>query len=94
MVKEDGSVPAVGEVLPFKIVDLNKANKRIVLSHTKTYETAAPAEVKEAESNKPAKEEDSTKSAMNKINANIEKTTLGDISELAALKNKLENGEE
>ncbi len=94
LVKEDGSVPAVGEVLPFKIVDLNKANKRIVLSHTKTYETAAPAEVKEAESNKPAKEEDSTKSAMNKINANIEKTTLGDISELAALKNKLENGEE
>ena len=90
LVKEDGSTPAAGEVLPFKIVDFNKANKRIVLSHVKTYETAP--EVKERDS-KPAKEENTTKSAVNKINQNIEKTTLGDISELAALKSRLESGE-
>ena len=90
LVKEDGSTPAAGEVLPFKIVDFNKANKRIVLSHVKTYETAP--EVKESDS-KPAKEENTTKSAVNKINQNIEKTTLGDISELAALKSRLESGE-
>ena len=90
LVKEDGSMPAVGETLPFKIVDFIKANKRIVLSHVKTYETAP--EPKEVEQ-KPAKEDNSTKSVMNKINSNIEKTTLGDISELAALKSKLESGE-
>jgi len=90
LAKQDGSMPAVGETLPFKIVDFNKANKRIVLSHVKTYETAQ--EPKEAEQ-KPAKEENSMKSTVNKINSNIEKTTLGDISELAALKSKLESGE-
>ncbi len=90
LAKQDGSMPAVGETLPFKIVDFNKANKRIVLSHVKTYETAP--EPKEAEQ-KPAKEENSMKSTVNKINSNIEKTTLGDISELAALKSKLESGE-
>ncbi len=90
LAKQDGSMPAVGETLPFKIVDFNKANKRIVLSHVKTYETAP--EPKEAE-HKPAKEENSMKSTVNKINSNIEKTTLGDISELAALKSKLESGE-
>ena len=90
LAKQDGSMPAVGETLPFKIVDFNKANKRIVLSHVKTYETAP--EPKEAEQ-KPAKEENSMKNTVNKINSNIEKTTLGDISELAALKSKLESGE-
>ena len=90
LAKQDGSMSAVGETLPFKIVDFNKANKRIVLSHVKTYETAP--EPKEAEQ-KPAKEENSMKSTVNKINSNIEKTTLGDISELAALKSKLESGE-
>ena len=34
-----------------------------------------------------------TKKAVKKINSNLEKTTLGDISELAALKDKLEKGE-
>ena len=90
LAKQDGSMPAVGETLPFKIVDFNKANKRIVLSHVKTYETAP--EPKETEQ-KLAKEENSMKSTVNKINSNIEKTTLGDISELAALKSKLESGE-
>ena len=44
-------------------------------------------------SDKPASEADNTKKAVKKINSNIEKTTLGDISELAALKSKLEKGE-
>jgi len=42
---------------------------------------------------KPAGEADSTKKAIKKISSNLEKTTLGDISELAALKDKLEKGE-
>ena len=40
-----------------------------------------------------ASEAENTKKAVKKINANVEKTTLGDISELAALKDKLEKSE-
>ena len=85
LVKEDGKAAVAGETLPFKVVELRRSTRRILLSHTKTY-----AEVKEA---KVAAETEGTKKAVKKINSNIEKTTLGDISELAALKDKLEKGE-
>ena len=86
LVKEDGNMPAAGEELAFKVTDLKRSTRRVGLSHVKTY----------AEPTKPEKtsnESDSTKKAVKKINSNIEKTTLGDISELAALKSKLEKGE-
>ena len=89
LVKEDGSMPAVGDVLPFKVIELKRSTKKITLSHVKTY--AAAEEPKAAA--KPASEADSTKKAIKKISSNLEKTTLGDISELAALKDKLEKGE-
>ena len=85
LVKEDGKAAVVGETLPFKIVELRRSTRRVLVSHSRTY-----AEVREA---KAATEADNTKKAVKKINSNIEKTTLGDISELAALKDKLEKGE-
>jgi len=85
LVKEDGKAAVVGETLPFKIVELRRSTRRVLVSHSRTY-----AEVKEA---KAATEADNTKKAVKKINSNIEKTTLGDISELAALKDKLAKGE-
>lgn len=85
LVKEDGKAAIVGETLPFKVVELRRSTRRILLSHVRTY-----AEVK---SEKAAAEADNTKRAVKKINSNLEKTTLGDISELAALKDKLEKGE-
>ena len=85
LVKEDGKQAVVGETLPFKVTELRRSTRRILLSHVRTY-----SEVKEA---KVAAEADTTKKAVKKINSNIEKTTLGDISELAALKDKLEKGE-
>ncbi len=87
LVKEDGTVPAVGDTLPFKVVELRRSTKKIVVSHVKTY---AAEEVK---ASKPVSESDNTKKAVKKINSNIEKTTLGDIDALAALKDKLEKGE-
>ena len=87
LVKEDGTMPAAGDVLPFKVIELKRSTKRVTLSHVRTY-----AEDKRS-SDKPASEADNTKKAVKKINSNIEKTTLGDISELAALKSKLEKGE-
>ncbi len=85
LVKEDGTQPAAGETLPFKIVELRRSMKRIVLSHVKTYA--------EAKAEKVAVEADNTKKAVKKINSNVEKTTLGDIDALAALKEKFEKGE-
>ncbi len=88
LVKEDGTVPAVGETLSFKVVELRRSTKKNVVSHLKTY-----AAEESRSSEKAASESDNTKKAVKKINSNIEKTTLGDIDALAALKSKLERGE-
>ena len=85
LVKEDGKQAVAGEKLPFKVVELRRSTRRILLSHLRTY-----AEAKEKAA---AAEQDNAKKAVKKINANVEKTTLGDIDALAALKDKLEKGE-
>ncbi len=85
LAKQDGSNAQVDEKLNFKVVEFNKSNKKIVLSHTKTWEEPKKEEVKEKNS-----EADSTQKAVKKLKANLEKTTLGDISELADLKSKME----
>ena len=85
LIKEDGKQAIAGEVLPFKVIELRRSTRRILLSHLRTYS--------EAKKERIALEADTTKRAVKKINSNLEKTTLGDISELAALKDKLEKGE-
>jgi len=91
LVKADGTMPAAGEKLTVKVTDLKRNTKKITVSHAKTYVAAAAAAEERAE--KPASEADLTKKAVKKINSNIEKTTLGDIDALAALKATLEKGE-
>ena len=91
LVKEDGTTAKAEEKLPFKVIEFNKSNKKIVLSHSRIAEDAKrEAEVKE--NKEKAAEAESTQNAVKKIKANIEKTTLGDISELAALKDEMEKG--
>ena len=85
IVKEDGKPAVAGEKLPFKVVELRRSTRRILVSHVRTYA--------EARAEKAAAETDTTKRAVKKINNTIEKATLGDISELAALKDKLAKGE-
>ncbi|MDO4998927.1 MAG: 30S ribosomal protein S1, partial [Bacteroidales bacterium] len=85
LVKEDGKQAVVGETLPFKVVELRRSTRRILLSHLRTYQ-----EVKERAA---ATEAENTKKAVKKVNSNIEKATLGDIDALAALKERLEKGE-
>ena len=85
LAKQDGSNAVADEKLNFKVVEFNKSNKKIVLSHTKTWEEPKKEEVKEKNT-----EADSTQKAVKKLKANLEKTTLGDISELADLKSKME----
>ncbi len=82
IVKEDGKPAVAGEKLPFKVVELRRSTRRIILSHLRTYQ-----EVKEKAA---ATEAETTKKAVKKVNSNVEKATLGDIDALAALKEKLE----
>ncbi len=89
LVKEDGTTAKLEEKLDFKVLEFNKSTKRIVLSHSRINEDTKREEVKEK-----IDEGDSTQKAVKKLKANLEKTTLGDISELAALKSEMESKEE
>ena len=82
LLKEDGKQAVVGETLPFKVIELRRSTRRILLSHLRTYS--------EAKEKAAAVEAENTKKSVKKVNASIEKTTLGDIDALAALKEKLE----
>jgi len=92
LAKEDGTTPKTGDKLAFKIIEFSKATKRITLSHLRTYEEARRAEIAAEKAEKRAAA-DATKSTVKKINASVEKTTLGDIAGLAALKSAMEAAE-
>ena len=85
LVKEDGKTALVGETLPVKVVDLRRSTRTVRVSHVRTYQ-----EAKAARENAEA---ETAKKAIKKVQTSVEKTTLGDISALAALKDKLEKGE-
>ena len=86
LVKEDGSNAVVEEKLNFKVIEFNKDSKRIILSHSRIFEDEAKAEkaeAKKATKRAPKKAEETAAAPA------IEKTTLGDLEELVALKEKL-----
>ena len=91
LVKEDGIHAVEGEKLPFKVIEFNKDSKRIILSHSRTFEDAARAEAraerKAAAKKAPKKEEAPA------IQNQAASTSLGDIDALAELKAKMEKGE-
>lgn len=87
LIKEDGTPAKAEEKLQFKIIEFNKAAKRIILSHSRVFEDIQRQEERERRN----AEEQNTKSGVNQIKDKLEKTTLGDISELAALKEQMEN---
>ncbi len=89
LVKEDGSMPKAEEKLAFKVIEFSKATKRITLSHLRTYDDARK-EAAAAEKAEKRAAADATKSTVKKINASVEKTTLGDVTGLAALKSAME----
>ena len=82
LAKEDGSVAEIGESLDFKVTEFLKEEKRIVLSHSKTWQEKEEPKVEEKV--KPAKAEKAKE---------VEKATLGDLEALSALKEQLEEGE-
>jgi small subunit ribosomal protein S1 len=90
MVKADGSTAKVDEKLEFKVIEFNKSAKRIILSHSRVHEDVKGTDEAEA---KKASEAPAKKAASRKPKVNIEKTTLGDISNLAALKTEMEENQ-
>ncbi len=90
LVKEDGSQVKVDEKLPFKVIEFSKTAKRIVLSHTKTYEEEKKKDSPRAKEADAKKKDAPDKKTMRKLKSSLEKTTLGDISELASLKEEME----
>ncbi|MFI3285103.1 MAG: 30S ribosomal protein S1 [Rikenellaceae bacterium] len=92
LVKEDGTTPSVGDTLEVKVIEFSKATKRITLSHARIYEEVKRAEVAAEKAERRASS-DATKVSVKKINASVEKTTLGDIAGLAALKAAMEQNE-
>ncbi|MBO6189412.1 MAG: 30S ribosomal protein S1 [Alloprevotella sp.] len=87
--KEDGSKAQAGEKLPFKVIEFNKDSKRIILSHSRTFEDPQRAEARPERKPRAAKKADETPKIQNQAAAN----SLSDNDALAALKAELEKGE-
>ncbi|MBQ7424198.1 MAG: 30S ribosomal protein S1 [Prevotella sp.] len=87
LVKEDGSQAQQGEELPFKVIEFVKETKRIILSHSRTFEDEKE-DVKKAPRKRAAKKEETA--TINNVAAS---TTLGDLDALAELKAKMDKGE-
>ena len=89
LVKEDGSQAVLGETLPFKVIEFNKDSKRIILSHSRTFEDPQREEKRAAaKKTRTTKKEDTPK-----IENIAASTTLGDLDVLANLKAQMEKGE-
>ena len=89
LTKEDGSQAKLGEVLPFKVIEFNKDSRRIILSHSRTFEEGKdePKAARRHNSGAPRKAQDTP--VINNVAAG---TSLGDLDVLAKLKADLENG--
>lgn len=89
LVKEDGAPAKADERLPFKVIEFNKSAKKIILSHSRIYED----EKRQSTDKSEKKSGSETRKSSKKTKSNLEKTTLGDISDLAALKSEMEENE-
>ncbi len=89
LVKESGSPVKVDEKLDFKVIEFNKSAKKIILSHSRIHEDQR----KTSERTTRQSDGDDVRKATRKLKTNLEKTTLGDISELAALKTEMEQNQ-
>lgn len=92
MTKEDGTSFTVDQTAPFMVIEFDRNEKRIVLSHTRIWEQAK-IEEKEAARKEARVEADKTKKVVKNIQSKVEKATLGDLGALAQIKEKLQQGE-
>ena len=94
LVKEDGSQAQLNEKLTFKVIEFNKDSKRIILSHSRTYEDVQRAEARaEKKAATAAKKAAAKKEETPAIQNQVASTSLGDIDALAELKAKMEQAD-
>jgi small subunit ribosomal protein S1 len=89
LMKADGTSAKAEEVLDFKVIEFSKEAKRIVVSHARLHEEVKEEARKADKASKKADYEESKK-AVKKVKESVEKTTLGDISALSDLKDKMD----
>ncbi len=89
---EDGKTVSADDVAQFMVIEFDRSDKRIVLSHTRIWEQEKEEE-KQANIKEKKAEAESTKKAVKNIQSKVEKTTLGDLSALADIKAKLDSGD-
>jgi small subunit ribosomal protein S1 len=86
LTKADESAAEIGEALDFVVTEFHKEERKIILSHTRTYSGATVEEVK-------VEKKKATKSTEKATTATAEKSTMGDIGALSALKEQMEGAE-
>ena len=86
MRKEDGSTAKIEEQLDFKVIEFNKDAKKIVVSHVRMFEEGEDKPTTKKSSGKKG----GSSKAVKDVNKNTEKSTLGDLDALAALKDKMD----
>ncbi len=91
LVKEDGKSIGAEETAQFMVIEFDRNEKRIVVSHARIWEQVKHDE-KEAARKEARSEQDRTKKAVKNIQSRVEKTTLGDLGVLAELRKKLDDG--
>jgi small subunit ribosomal protein S1 len=92
LTKEDGKSIGADETAQFVVIEFDRNEKRIVLSHSRIWEQGQ-IEEKEAAKKEAKVEAEKTKKAVKNIQGKVEKATLGDLGVLADLKKKMEGGE-
>jgi len=92
LVKEDGKSVAADETAEFMVIEFDRNEKRIVLSHSRIWEQVK-AEEREAQRKEARKEEENAKKVVKNIQSKVEKTTLGDLGALAEIKERLKKEE-
>ena len=93
LAKQDGKVVGADETAQFMVIEFDRNEKRIVLSHARIWEQVV-ADEKEAVVKEKKADAAKTKKAVKDIQNKVEKSTLGDLGVLAELKKKMEGGEE
>ncbi len=90
LTKEDGKIISADDNVPFMVVEFDRNDKRIVLSHSRIWEQAVE-EVKQAEYKEKKADAEVTKKAVKNLQSKVEKSTLGDLGVLAGLKAKMDS---
>ncbi|KGL52969.1 MULTISPECIES: 30S ribosomal protein S1 [Porphyromonas] len=94
LVKEDGTQAQVDEKLPFKVIEFNKDARRIFLSHSRIFEDEQKKARQEASKERREAKKAEQAPAFTATATTVEKSTLGDLEELAALREKMLGGNE